>query len=290
MTIVAAADGSSLGNPGPAGWAWVIDADNWAAGGWPSGTNNKGELTAVLDLLQKTAHVTEPLHVVCDSQYVINSITKWMPGWKRKGWKKADGKPVQNVELMQQLDRAMSGRKVTFEWVRGHAGHELNEQADQLARAAATAFASKQPPQVGPGFTIVPADTVTAPVEPADDGADALFDLPEPTTVDTETLVRALLGGASTVRLRQLIAPSAVLIDVDGTAYTRRTAVSAAGKKLFAGALARAQSADITVQRISDSTEVAVVRAEHVVASMVWQRVAGSSDAQLISHHESALH
>ncbi len=88
--IVAAADGSSLNNPGPAGWAWFIDKDNWACGGWPHGTNNRGELMALLQLLTATAGAPdEPLKVLCDSQYVINSVTKWMAGWKRRGWVKA---------------------------------------------------------------------------------------------------------------------------------------------------------------------------------------------------------
>ncbi|MFI7742972.1 RNase H family protein [Kocuria rhizosphaericola] len=153
MTITAAADGSALGNPGPAGWAWYIDDNTWRAGGWPHGTNNMGELKAVLDLLEATAHrPDEPLRVLCDSQYVINSITKWMPGWKKKGWKKKDGKPVLNVELMKALDAAMAGRDVHFEWVKGHAGHELNEAADLRARAVATAFQTGRPAPEGPGF------------------------------------------------------------------------------------------------------------------------------------------
>lgn len=150
--IVAAADGSSLSNPGPAGWAWYISDDAWAAGGWPHGTNNMGELMAVLDLLQSTAHVDEPLRILCDSQYVINSLTKWLPGWKRRGWKKGDGKPVLNVELMKELDAAMQGRSLQFEWVKGHAGHEMNEAADERARAAATAFQQGTAFDPGPGF------------------------------------------------------------------------------------------------------------------------------------------
>ncbi|MFX4273803.1 RNase H family protein [Propionibacteriaceae bacterium Y1685] len=152
MTITAAADGSALGNPGPAGWAWYVDADRWAAGGWAHGTNNMGELMAVLDLLQQTAHVDEPLSVLCDSQYVIKSITQWMPGWKRKGWRKGDGKPVQNVELMKALDAALTDRDVEFTWVKGHAGHALNEAADERARAAATAYQAGREPDGGPGW------------------------------------------------------------------------------------------------------------------------------------------
>ncbi|QHK21643.1 DUF4440 domain-containing protein [Pseudarthrobacter psychrotolerans] len=158
MTITAAADGSALGNPGPAGWAWYVNDDCWRAGGWPHGTNNQGELMAVLDLFRATAHVPEEhLKVLCDSQYVINSITKWMPGWKRKGWRKADGKPVLNVELLKELDREISGRKYTFEWVKGHAGHELNEAADVRARAAATAYQQGVAARSGPGFAGAPA-------------------------------------------------------------------------------------------------------------------------------------
>ena len=152
MTITAAADGSALGNPGPAGWGWYIDRDRWDLGGWANGTNNMGELTAVLDLLEQTAHLDEDLHVICDSKYVINSVTQWMPGWKRKGWRKKDGKPVLNVEIMQALDRAMAGRTVTFEWVKGHSGHPLNEEADRLANSAAAAWAKGAAPASGPGI------------------------------------------------------------------------------------------------------------------------------------------
>ncbi|EON22711.1 ribonuclease H [Nocardioides sp. CF8] len=150
--IIAAADGSALGNPGPAGWAWYVDDSCWASGGWPHGTNNMGELMAVLDLLQQTAHLDDELHVFCDSTYVINAVTKWMAGWKRKGWKKGDGKPVINVELMKALDAAMQGRRVRFEWVKGHAGHELNEAADRLANAAASAYQRGGAADPGPGF------------------------------------------------------------------------------------------------------------------------------------------
>ena len=152
MTIIAAADGSALGNPGPAGWAWYVDEGCWASGGWARGTNNMGELTGVLDLLQQTAHLDDDLLVYCDSTYVINSVTKWMPGWKRRGWRKGDGKPVLNVELMKALDAAMAGRRVRFEWVKGHAGHPLNEEADRLANAAATSWKDGGAPAPGPGF------------------------------------------------------------------------------------------------------------------------------------------
>lgn len=152
MEIVAAADGSSLGNPGPAGWAWVTAEGDWRAGGWPRGTNNQGELMAVLDLLRATDGLDASLRILCDSQYVINSVTKWMPGWKRRGWKKSDGKPVQNRDLLEQIDAALAGREVSFEWVRGHSGHDLNERADDYARAVATAYQRGVEPETGPGL------------------------------------------------------------------------------------------------------------------------------------------
>ncbi len=150
--IIAAADGSALGNPGPAGWAWYVDETCWDAGGWARGTNNKGELTAVLDLLQQTAHLPDDLLVYCDSTYVINSITKWMAGWKQRGWRKRDGNLVLNVEIMQALDEAMTGRRVEFAWVKGHSGHPLNEAADRLANAAAGSWKLGTAPTPGPGF------------------------------------------------------------------------------------------------------------------------------------------
>lgn len=152
VTIIAAADGSALGNPGPAGWAWYVDDDCWAVGGWNRATNNKAELTAVLDLVQQTAHLDDDLLVYCDSTYVINSVTTWMSGWKRRGWKKGDGKPVINVEIMQALDTALVGRRVEFVWVKGHSGHPLNEAADRLANGAAGSFKDQVALAAGPGF------------------------------------------------------------------------------------------------------------------------------------------
>ena len=155
MTITVAVDGSSLGNPGPAGWAWVVDRDCWDAGGWPEGTNNIGELTALLEALEATAAAglsDQGLHVLADSQYAINVASKWRIGWKKRGWTKADKKPIKNLALIQRIDRAMEGRTVTFEWVKGHAGHPLNELADDLARACAQTYQEGGTPAPGPGF------------------------------------------------------------------------------------------------------------------------------------------
>jgi ribonuclease HI len=169
MTIIAAADGSALGNPGPAGWAWYVDDFCWGAGGWEHATNNQGELKAVLELFRATAHLEDDLLVLCDSQYVINSVTKWMPGWKARGWRKADGKPVLNLELLQEIDAALIGRRYRFEWVKGHANHPLNEAADARARAVSEAFARRVAFKPGPGWVrtgdLVPApDASAAPV------------------------------------------------------------------------------------------------------------------------------
>jgi len=197
--IIAAADGSALGNPGPAGWAWYVDDSCWAAGGWKHATNNQGELKAVLELFRATAHLDDDLLVQCDSQYVINSVTKWMAGWKRKGWRKADGKPVMNVELLQELDEALAGRRYRFEWVKGHVGHELNEAADLRARAVAEAYQRGLEIPAGPGWSgacesetatdappaarapaaVVVVEASDPEVSPADDADDALFSLDE---------------------------------------------------------------------------------------------------------------
>ena len=182
MTIRAAADGSALGNPGPAGWAWYVDESCWAAGGWKHATNNQAELTAVLQLFRATAHLDDDLLILCDSQYVINCVTKWMPGWKKKGWRKADGKPVMNVELLKEIDAELVGRTYRFEWVRGHANHPLNEAADSRARAVSEAYLRGTPIPTGPGWVRAgdassprPAATELAPAVPQT--APALFAL-----------------------------------------------------------------------------------------------------------------
>ena len=179
MTITAAADGSALGNPGPAGWAWYIDDAHWRAGGWPKATNNQGELMAVIDLLHATADTDEPLRILCDSQYGINSVTQWMPGWKRRGWRKADGKPVLNRELLETLDAALRGREIAFEWVKGHAGHPLNEAADARARGAAEAFRQGREPDQGPGLGSSPAPAPLH-LQPTVSTSQTLFSWPTP--------------------------------------------------------------------------------------------------------------
>lgn len=144
---IAATDGSALGNPGEAGWAWALtkDPDDLTPDESDSGalgisTNNVGELRALLELLRSTP-ADQPLEVRMDSQYALNSASKWRHGWKRRGWRKADGKPVANQELMVDIDAAMEGRDIVFVWVKAHQmnGDPLNDFVDKAARAAARA-------------------------------------------------------------------------------------------------------------------------------------------------------
>jgi ribonuclease HI len=239
VAIVAAADGSALGNPGPAGWAWYVDDDHWSAGGWPHGTNNQGELMAVIDLLEATAHLGEDLHIFCDSQYVINAVTKWMPGWKRKGWRKADGSPVLNRELLERLDRGLQGRSYTFEWVKGHAGHELNEAADERARAVALAYQKGDPIPIGPGWGGSAAGTPVAPdvsggPSPLEDAAlefDLFDGVPAEETDEqiVERLERELLEPAvrsDASRVAELLHPAFLEIGRSGRLWARDALLS----------------------------------------------------------------
>lgn len=228
MTITAAVDGSSLGNPGPAGWAWVISEECWDAGGWPSGTNNLGELNAVLELLKATDQAglaDEDLHILADSQYAINVISKWSPGWKKRGWVKADKKPIKNLELIQEIDRAMQGRTVTFEWVKGHAGHPLNERADDAARSCAEAYRDGRVIPRGPGFASPAESTATEsePSTPTAEAASAGREIPgDATDVQTpeEALERQFLEAwlrANSLALKALEAPGCIRIWHNGS-------------------------------------------------------------------------
>ncbi|MDP9806386.1 ribonuclease HI [Trueperella bonasi] len=133
--LVIATDGSCSGNPGPGGWAWVEQLTGTTnAGGSASTTNNIMELTAMISALEYAGPEGDLL-LRSDSSYVIKSLTEWAPGWRRRGWKKADGKPVANrdlIERMLNLYEARTGR-TELEWVRGHSGDEANEMADRLA-------------------------------------------------------------------------------------------------------------------------------------------------------------
>ena len=273
--IIAAADGSALGNPGPAGWAWYIDDDHWASGGWAHGTNNMGELKAVLDLFEATASRPEAkLRVYCDSQYVINSLTKWMPGWKKKGWKKSDGKPVLNRDLLEALDQALTGRDYEFIWVKGHAGHELNEKADSLANGAARAYQEGREPAHGPGFgaSAEPAavEPVNAPAAeptlsdfalpevalsepaPSESSADAHLPVQEFTAAEIENAQR----GVESLRLSGLLRPASAVNAPDPEAVrTRKEQLALAAERAAerdAKVLARQQE---TAQQASNAAQ-----------------------------------
>ena len=130
-------DGSCRGNPGPGGWAWLVDGGPSDSGGEPHTTNQRMEVTAVVRALQA---LPGPLHVVSDSTYVVNCFKdRWWAGWQRRGWRNTQGKPVANQDLWKELIPLVleSGRPVTFEWVKGHSGHRMNDLVDLLATQAA---------------------------------------------------------------------------------------------------------------------------------------------------------
>ena len=135
--VVIYTDGACSGNPGPGGWGAILmhgATEKELSGGEPATTNNRMELMAAiqaLEALKKPCKVE--LHT--DSTYVMKGISEWIHGWKRKGWRTADGKPVKNDDLWRRLDEARSRHDVSWRWVKGHAGHELNERADMLARS-----------------------------------------------------------------------------------------------------------------------------------------------------------
>jgi ribonuclease HI len=129
------ADGACKGNPGPGGWGAILrdgGREKEIFGGEPQTTNNRMELTAVIRALE-TLGQPSMVEVYTDSQYVQKGISEWLPDWKRRGWRTADKKPVKNVDLWQELERAAGRHRVTWHWVKGHAGHPENERADALA-------------------------------------------------------------------------------------------------------------------------------------------------------------
>ncbi|MHA6263154.1 ribonuclease HI [Arenibacterium sp. CAU 1754] len=140
-------DGACSGNPGPGGWGVLLQAkdddtvlkERELSGGEAETTNNRMELLAAINALEALGRGTA-ITVITDSAYVKNGVTGWIHGWKRNGWKTAARKPVKNVELWQRLDEAQARHVVTWEWVKGHAGHPENERADELARAGMKPF------------------------------------------------------------------------------------------------------------------------------------------------------
>lgn len=139
QTVDLFTDGSCLGNPGPGGWGALLrfnGTEKELAGGEDTTTNNRMELRAVIEGLNA---LTRPcvVTVYTDSQYVQKGITEWIRGWKARGWKTAAKKPVKNADLWRELDDAQSKHEITWQWVKGHAGHPENERVDDLAREEA---------------------------------------------------------------------------------------------------------------------------------------------------------
>jgi len=131
-------DGACEGNPGPGGFAAIVDIDGERrelTGAEPKTTNNRMELSAVIAGLRDLPEASR-VRVVSDSQYVVNGMTRWIHGWRRKGWRSASGSPVKNRDLWEELDGLAQKHRVRWEWVRGHNGHPENERADALAREA----------------------------------------------------------------------------------------------------------------------------------------------------------
>jgi ribonuclease HI len=137
-TIHLYTDGACSGNPGPGGWAAILqfgDKERELCGGEPETTNNRMELTAVIEGLRA---LKEPCRVelTSDSKYVIDSVTKgWVYGWQKRGWMKSDKKPALNVDLWERLLPLLAAHDVHFHWIRGHSGHPQNERCDKLAVA-----------------------------------------------------------------------------------------------------------------------------------------------------------
>jgi ribonuclease HI len=141
-TVVIYTDGACSGNPGPGGWGAILTAGahrKELSGGEAATTNNRMELMAAISALEA---LKQPCTVTLftDSNYVKDGISKWIHGWKRNGWKTADKKPVKNAELWQRLELARARHDVTWQWVKGHAGHPENERADELARMGMEPF------------------------------------------------------------------------------------------------------------------------------------------------------
>jgi ribonuclease HI len=152
QTVVIHTDGACSGNPGPGGWGAILrygGHEKELKGGEPLTTNNRMELMAAIMALEALNRpATVELHT--DSQYLREGISKWIHGWKRNGWKTSDKKPVKNAELWQRLDLALHRHQVSWHWVKGHAGHDDNERADELAREGMAPFRPRKSEISGP--------------------------------------------------------------------------------------------------------------------------------------------
>ena len=145
--IIIYTDGACRGNPGPGGWGVVLESGKYYKeiyGGEPETTNNQMELTAAIKALQSLKRSGLKVKLFTDSVYVKNGITQWLANWKAKGWKTSAKKPVKNAQLWQRLDEINQQHDVEWYWIKGHAGHEGNEKADQLANRAIDELLEKE--------------------------------------------------------------------------------------------------------------------------------------------------
>lgn len=148
--VIIYSDGACKGNPGPGGWGAVLVAgtsEKELFGGEAGTTNNRMELTAVIEALRALKRPCR-IAVYTDSQYVQKGIKEWLPGWKARGWKTADKKPVKNVDLWQTLDELTQPHDIAWHWVRGHNGHPGNERADALANKGVASLTQQTMQQV----------------------------------------------------------------------------------------------------------------------------------------------
>ncbi len=144
--VIIHTDGACSGNPGPGGWGAVLQYNGTVKelkGGAPITTNNKMELTAAIEALKALKRPCE-IELHTDSVYVKDGLNKWIHGWKRNGWRTSDKKPVKNAELWKELDAAVQRHTIDWRWVKGHAGDEMNERADELANEGMAPFKPKK--------------------------------------------------------------------------------------------------------------------------------------------------
>ena len=159
--IVVACDGSALRNPGPAGWAWFVTEDCWAAGAQGHSTNQRMELTAVLQFLRSVEQVSAdaPIVLVLDSTYTRDCLSVWIHNWLRNGWQNSKKQPVANRDLIEPAYDLLRNRTgVRFQWVKGHANHPLNSKADEKCTGASAAIAAGAAIPAGPGWTLCAPD------------------------------------------------------------------------------------------------------------------------------------
>ena len=149
--VIVHTDRACSGNPGPGGWGAILEFNGRTkelSGGVPDTTNNRMELTAAIEALRALKSPCR-VEIHTDSEYLQNGITKWIHGWRKNGWKTAARKPVKNADLWQALAELIAKHQVSWHWVRGHSGHDLNERADELAREGMAPYLKKRKGSTG---------------------------------------------------------------------------------------------------------------------------------------------